>query len=363
MTKSKGFKKLPFSWRQSVMKNLKGVNLSVWLYHYWRTDAGNIEVEVSIPEMVEELPYSLDHIKKSRKWLKKHGWLTILTPAQKDAEGKWSIPTYSVSIGGAGNHAVHVRKRKPKGGNHTPGSENNPGVNITPPSGGENPSTENHPRMKKVFSEESAGSPSAVATGEVEKASEVSESSETLASLATGPQGDSQQELFNNFLKEKFDSGEYRNLCDVLEIHTGLKPNRNTAEQILAKHSDFIWSQEAASVVTTVLSARGWKKNIKTPDDFRHYWRSDGETSLWAQVMRNMPDEPYLQGEVDFEPEDVDGIPANSPAARGEAFTMLDEVEEEQARCPECGSLGSCDPECSDPDGIMVGKIRVLPNW
>ena len=65
----------------------QGVNLSVWLYHYWRTDAGNIEVEVSIPEMVEALPYSLDHIKKSRKWLKKHGWLTILTPAQKDAGG------------------------------------------------------------------------------------------------------------------------------------------------------------------------------------------------------------------------------------------------------------------------------------
>ena len=78
--------------------------------------------------------------------------------------------------------------------------------------------------------------------------------------------------------------------------------------------------------------------------------------------MRNMPDEP-CQGEVDFEPEDVDDIPANSPAARGEAFPMLDEVEEGQARCSECGSLGSCDPDCSDPDGIMVGKSRVPPNW
>ena len=151
------------------------------------------------------------------------------------------------------------------------------------------------------------------------------------------------------FLEAKLNSVGYGNLYAILEAHTGLKPNRNTAEQIFLSHPDFVWSEASMPVVTTVLSARGWKKNIKTPDDFRHYWRSDGETSLWAQVMRNMPDEVYLQGEVDFEPEDVDGIPANSPAARGEAFTMLDEVEEEQARCPECGSLWLLRPRLFRP--------------
>ena len=63
MSKHKGFKMLHFKDRRAVMQALKGINLSVWLYHYWRTDEGNVEVVISLDELEAEVPYSKTQIK------------------------------------------------------------------------------------------------------------------------------------------------------------------------------------------------------------------------------------------------------------------------------------------------------------
>lgn len=111
----KGFKSLPFTWRKDVTRNLKGVNLSVWLYHYWRTERDDETVVVTIPELVAELPYSKRHIEYSRAWLVANGWLVNTNPAQKGEDGRYTVPVYTVAVGNAAeSHSVRVDASHPR---------------------------------------------------------------------------------------------------------------------------------------------------------------------------------------------------------------------------------------------------------
>ncbi len=92
------------------------------------------------------------------------------------------------------------------------------------------------------------------------------------------------------YLNEK-SYAEKANMEAALYKHTGIKPNKDTMFLIFLAHSDFPWGMdEAMTVIPAVLSASGWKKNIKTPDDFRRWWQSSSDGSLWKQCERNMPD-------------------------------------------------------------------------
>lgn len=92
---SKGFKKLPFSWRNTVMKQLKGISLSVWMYHYWRSNKNDV-ADITIAELVASLPYSEDRIMRSRTNLRKLGFLTIVS--YRDSEGRFDVPIHVCSV-------------------------------------------------------------------------------------------------------------------------------------------------------------------------------------------------------------------------------------------------------------------------
>ena len=92
---AKGFKKLPFSWRGIVMKQLKGINLSVWMYHYWRSNKNDV-VDITIPELVASLPYSEDRIMRCRTNLRNLGFLTVIS--YRDAGGRFDVPIHVCSV-------------------------------------------------------------------------------------------------------------------------------------------------------------------------------------------------------------------------------------------------------------------------
>jgi len=124
---------------------------------------------------------------------------------------------------------------------------------------------------------------------------------------------------------------EVSNLSCILEAKCDLRPTREVMDSVFKSHPDFYWGSDALQVVSKRISAGGWKRSIVTPSDFAHYWESKGPTSLYAQVMRDMP--TVWQGEVDDEPESR-LLPEHLqeeidvPATRGKKMFEM-EIEEE----------------------------------
>lgn len=74
-----------------------------------------------------------------------------------------------------------------------------------------------------------------------------------------------------------------RKLFDIL-------PSQSVLQRIFDAHPDFVWTFDAYKILEAKLSGEKWKKNVKTPDDLAYRWGSDGDTSLFAQVCRDLPD-------------------------------------------------------------------------
>jgi len=89
---SKGFKKLPFEWRDRVLSELKGANLTVWLHHYWRSDREN-QVEASNQQIANETGLAKTTVKIAKRWLRANRWLVVNQEAYRDEEtGQWVVP-------------------------------------------------------------------------------------------------------------------------------------------------------------------------------------------------------------------------------------------------------------------------------
>lgn len=114
---------------------------------------------------------------------------------------------------------------------------------------------------------------------------------------------------------------EWELAAGVVETHTGVRPNQTLLCRIFNSHPDFIWTHKAYEAVNVTLSQKSWQKSIKTPDDFAYRWASDGGTSLFAQVCRNLPDENPIQGSAP-EPETIE-----QTTARTRAFEIYDGCE------------------------------------
>jgi len=88
-----------------------------------------------------------------------------------------------------------------------------------------------------------------------------------------------------------------------------LLPSQSVLNRIFNAHPDFVWTMDTYKVLKAKLSGGSWKKSIKTPDDLAYRWASDGDTSLFAQVCRDLPDPNPLESSaaesVDMTIEDV----------------------------------------------------------
>lgn len=91
-----GFKKLPFEKRAAVMR-LKGIDLAVWLYHYWRSDKTDV-ASVSDPELDAALPYTRTRMTEAKRRLQTAGFFVLL--GHRDAGGKFGIPNFKVTTPG-----------------------------------------------------------------------------------------------------------------------------------------------------------------------------------------------------------------------------------------------------------------------
>ena len=94
---SKGSKKFPHDWRKRVFKELKGIRLSVWMYHWSRSGPDDL-VETTLDQLVEDLPYCKSEIVKARGELRKAGWLEVDKASYQDERGRWTVPTFKPVI-------------------------------------------------------------------------------------------------------------------------------------------------------------------------------------------------------------------------------------------------------------------------
>jgi len=94
---SKGFKKFPHDWRKRVFKELKGIRLSVWMYHWSRSGPDDL-VETTLDQLVEDLPYCKSEMVKARGELRKAGWLEVDKASYQDERGRWTVPTFKPVI-------------------------------------------------------------------------------------------------------------------------------------------------------------------------------------------------------------------------------------------------------------------------
>jgi hypothetical protein len=95
-----GFKKLPFDWRGRALSELRGANLAVWLYHYWRSDREN-QVEAANQQIADETRLAKTTVKVSKRWLKANGWLVVNQEAYRDEEtGQWIVPVIRATYPG-----------------------------------------------------------------------------------------------------------------------------------------------------------------------------------------------------------------------------------------------------------------------
>ncbi len=93
----KGFKKFPHDWRKRVFKELKGIRLSVWMYHWSRSGPDDL-VETTLDQLEEDLPYCKSEIVKARGELRKGGWLEVDKASYQDERGRWTVPTFKPVI-------------------------------------------------------------------------------------------------------------------------------------------------------------------------------------------------------------------------------------------------------------------------
>jgi hypothetical protein len=92
-----GFKKFPHDWRKRVFRELKGIRLSVWMYHWSRSGPDDC-AKVTVGQLVQDLPYSKNRIKEARSWLYQNGWLECVEATRRDGKGMWSVPVYKPII-------------------------------------------------------------------------------------------------------------------------------------------------------------------------------------------------------------------------------------------------------------------------
>src|ERR1700730_3250154 len=112
-----GFKKLPFDWRERVLKELKGAKLAVWLAHYWRSDKDD-KVEMSNSQLMRDCDLGLSAVKLAKRWLKENGWLVVDKAAYRDPlTQQWISPELTALCPGLDTNL----------GQDTPGLESNPG--------------------------------------------------------------------------------------------------------------------------------------------------------------------------------------------------------------------------------------------
>jgi len=94
-------------------------------------------------------------------------------------------------------------------------------------------------------------------------------------------------------------------------------------DQIIQAHPDFVWNTYNTNRLEVLLCRKDWKKSIQSMDDFSYRWQSNGETSLYGQIMRiaNNDAEPEPEYELTMaEDDDVVSV--------GEGFDMSDENAE-----------------------------------
>ena len=95
---SKGFKKLPFEWRDRVLSELSGSQLKVWLAHYWRSGADN-KVETSNAQIQRTTGLSHNTVDIAKRWLKKNGWLVVDNAAYRDpVTQQWVVAEFTATI-------------------------------------------------------------------------------------------------------------------------------------------------------------------------------------------------------------------------------------------------------------------------
>ena len=116
---SKGFKKFPHDWRKRVFKELKGIRLSVWMYHWSRSGPDDL-VETTLDQLEDDLPYCKSEIVKARGELRKAGWLGVDKASYQDERGRWTVPTYKPAIPEATTVFPKTTKKTPKVGSPLP---------------------------------------------------------------------------------------------------------------------------------------------------------------------------------------------------------------------------------------------------
>lgn len=93
----RGFKRFPHDWRKRVFKELKGIRLSVWMYH-WSRSGPDDTVQTTLDQLVADLPYCKSRIVKARGELRKAGWLGVDRESYRDERGHWTVPTFKPVI-------------------------------------------------------------------------------------------------------------------------------------------------------------------------------------------------------------------------------------------------------------------------
>jgi hypothetical protein len=110
---AKGFKKFPHDWRKPVLGELKGIHLSVWLYH-WSRSGPDETATITLDQMHEDLPYARSRIVKARRELREAGWLLVEKESYRDERGHWTVPVYRHAIP-ATTSAFPVSAKRAKG--------------------------------------------------------------------------------------------------------------------------------------------------------------------------------------------------------------------------------------------------------
>jgi hypothetical protein len=117
-----GFKKLPFDWREAALK-LSGIQLKVWLAHYWRSDKDD-KVEMSNSQIMRECDLGLSAVKEAKRWLKENGWLIMDKESYRDpVTNQWVSPELIAACPGLeSSPRVEIQP--------TPGLESSPGPKV-----------------------------------------------------------------------------------------------------------------------------------------------------------------------------------------------------------------------------------------
>jgi hypothetical protein len=92
--------------------------------------------------------------------------------------------------------------------------------------------------------------------------------------------------------KRILSSSEIATLQCIFANLYDMEANLATLQSIADSHPDFVWVDASMKVFVALLSRKDWKKSITTPSAFAFRWRGDRPTGLWAQALRDMPDNP-----------------------------------------------------------------------